>query len=335
MMANFLKLRGGFFRPHSLFFLVVMCSGFSFAFADENSEREAKVLLGSARQAAANLNYQGTISYMRDSQIENLHVFHGVNNGLEQERMLSLNTPMREVVRTADKVTCYYPETKSVSIDVKPSRHSVLINLPSDLTTLSKHYNITLGAVEHVLKRPAQVILIEPKDDLRYGRRLWIDAETKLPLKSEWTDEHGNTVEAMAFSSINFVATIAQSELNPSTQIDATWKTKQHETLPAQSLIWALDGVPDGFQLTSYTRLKRNSSNRTIDHILLSDGVSSISVYIDELMGEIFTGQPRKVGAINSYTRKMDKYLITAMGEVPEKALLSIANGIHLQGNNQ
>jgi sigma-E factor negative regulatory protein RseB len=204
--------------------------------------------------------------------------------------------------------------------------------LPGNLAELSKHYAFSLaGGEEHVARRPARVVEIQPKDEWRYGRRLWIDVASKLPLKFEWLDENGQVLEQMVFSSLSVEQSIAPGDLAPSTQIDDTWKTKRHETLPAESLKWTLDGVPDGFHMLSYTRLKRDANNRVIDHILLSDGVSSVSIYIDELMNEIFTAQPRKIGAINSYTRKLDKYLVTVMGEAPEKTVQAIGNGIHLQ----
>ena len=322
-----------FVRLFALVFLAVFVFFFSNVYAGDD-ESEAKVWLAAAKQAAGRLNYRGIISYTKNGHIESLHVFHGFRNGLEQERLLSVNTPMREIIRTADKVTCYYPDSKSVSIDAKPSRHSVLLDLPGNLAELSKHYSFSLGDdVEHVACRPARVVTIQPKDDLRYGRKLWIDVENKLPLKFEWLDGSGQVLEETAFNSLSVEDSIPPDELAPSTQIDSSWKTKQHETLPADSLIWTLDGVPDGFQMISYTRLKRGPNNRVIDHILLSDGVSSVSIYIDELMSEVFTAQPRKVGAINSYTRKLDKYLVTVMGEAPGKTIQAIGNGIHLQNS--
>ncbi len=319
------------------FFPLVIFTFLTFFIAKEgfatDTESEAKAWLKEAKQAATKLSYRGIVSYMKDNQIESLHVFHGVSNGVEQERLLSVNTPMREVVRTADKVTCYYPDTKSISVDSKPSRQSVLLDLPDDLSELSKHYTFSLGDIEHVAKRPSRVVTIEPRDGLRYGRKLWIDVESKLPLKFEWIDGK-QVVEQLVFSSLSLEKSIPPEELMPSTQVDGTWRTKQHETLPAESLKWTLDGVPDGYHMISYTRLKRGVNNRTIDHILLSDGVSSISIYIDELMSEIFTAQPRKIGAINTYTRKLDKYLVTVMGEAPEKTVQTIGDGIHLQASS-
>ncbi len=309
---------------------VIVFSGTQ-AGAGEEAGGDARSWLEAARQAAVKLNYRGIVSYMKDSQIESLQVFHGFRNGLEQERLLSVNSPMREVIRTEDKVTCYYPDTKSMSVDIKPSRHSVLLDLPANLAELSRHYSFSLGDVEYVARRPARVVLIEPKDDLRFARRLWIDEETKLPLKFEWLDEHKQVVEQMVFNSFALEPSIPAEELAPSTQVDSAWKVKQHEILPAESLIWTLDGVPDGFHMMSYTRLKRGSDNRAIAHILLSDGVSSVSIYIDQLTNESFQVRPKRIGAINTYTRKLDNYLITVMGEAPAKTIQAIANGIRQQ----
>ncbi len=321
----FAKLRIFHFIVWILMIMAIATEGYA-----GDSESEAKIWLNDARLAGSKLNYRGIVSYMKDKQIESLHVFHGFNNGIEQERLLSVNTPMREVIRTADKVTCYYPDSKSISVDNKPSKRSLLLDLPTDLSEISKHYTFSLGEVEHVAKRPARLVTIQPKDDMRYGRKLWIDVESKLPLKFEWIDGQ-QVVEEFIFNSLSLEKSIPVEELSPSTQVDETWKTKQHETLPAESLLWTLDRVPDGFHMISYTRLKRGANNRVIDHILLSDGISSISIYIDQLMSEIFTAQPRKIGAINTYTRKLDKYLVTVMGEAPEKTVQSIGDGIHLQ----
>lgn len=318
--------------------LVTVFSLFSrLAEADELPQADAKAWLAAARQAMSHLNYRGTATYLKDNRLESFKVYHRMSNGNEQERLLSTNTPMREVVRNGEKVTCYFPDfhTISISVDNKLSRNSFLFSLPSDLGDLSRQYAFTLGDVVHVAQRPARLVSIEPLDDNRYGRRLWIDVESKLPLKYEMLDEHREVVEQMVFNTLSIEASIEDKELAASTVTDDSWQVKQHESLQAVSLKWALDGVPDGFRLISYTRLKKGpDNNRTIDHILLSDGFSSVSIYIDEVSNKVFSAQPRKVGAINSYSRQLDGYLVTVMGEAPEKTVQSIGNGIRLQDNN-
>ena len=309
--------------------LVLVCG---LAPAEEQSSADAKEWLAATKQSVSRLNYRGMVAYLKDNRLESLKVFHRVSDGIEQERLLSVNSPMREVVRNAEKVTCYFPDSHSMFVENKSAQQSFLLDLPNDLTELAKHYMLSLGATEHVAQRLARLVSVEPLDDYRYGRRYWVDVVSKLPLKFELIDEHGQTVEQMVFNSLTVEDSMPAEELAPSTQVDASWKVKQNQTLPADSLIWTLEGVPDGFKMVSYTRLKRGRDNRTVDHILLSDGLSSVSIYIDDTKNEFFAVQPRKVGAINSYTRKLNQYLVTVMGEVPAKTVQSIGNGIRQQG---
>jgi sigma-E factor negative regulatory protein RseB len=299
--------------------------------SEENAHNQATAWLDNARTAMSQLNYQGMVTYLKDKTLESLMVYHGAANGIEYERLLSVNSPLREVIRSPEKVTCYFPDSRSMFVESKPARQSFLLDLPKDLNDLSKYYSYTLLGTEHVAQRLARLVNIEPLDDFRYGRKLWVDVESKLPLKYELIDETNQVVEQMIFNSLSVKNSIPAQDLEPSTRIDSNWKIKQHEALPADSLKWTLNDVPGGFRMVSYMRFKRGPDNRTIDHILLSDGFSSVSIYVDQLVKDFFTAQPKKVGAVNSYTRKLDEYLVTVMGEVPPKTVRVIADGIKQQ----
>lgn len=315
-------------------FLVLMavftCTGLARA-EGSATQSDPKTWLIATQQAMSHLNYRGMVSYLKDNRLENLQVVHGVIGGKEYERLLSVNTPMREIVREPEKVTCYFPDSRSMSVDHKPARRSFLLELPNDLNELSGNYAIELGDTETIAQRQARKVSIRPLDDFRYARRLWVDVESKLPLKYQLSDESGVALEEMVFNTLSIESSIPERDFLPTTRPDASWQVKQHERLSAETLAWTLDDVPSGFRMIAYTRLKRGPDNRAVDHILLGDGFSSVSIYIDQFMKDIFTGQPRKVGAINSYTRKLEGYLITVMGEVPAKTVQTIANGIRQQ----
>ncbi|MGX2039558.1 MucB/RseB C-terminal domain-containing protein [Methylocaldum sp. MU1018] len=286
------------------------------------------------RQAVIHLNYRGIVAYLKDEHVESFQLFHAFAGGAEQERLVSMNSPLREVVRNAEKVACYFPDTKTVFVENKPSRRSVLLELPEDLKQLSKQYGFKLREQEYVAQRLAQMISIEPRDEFRYARRIWVDLESKLPLKFELISENGQVVEQMMFTSLSIEELIPQSDLDVSTRVDAfTWQIKQREAMPLESLKWALKSVPDGFQMISYTRLIRAPTESPIEHILLSDGFSSVSIYIDESGGDAIGDYQRKVGAINAQSRKIDRYLVTVMGEVPVRTVQAIAGGVHLQAS--
>jgi sigma-E factor negative regulatory protein RseB len=285
------------------------------------------------RHAVSALNYEGVVAYLKGNQVESFQLYHSSLDGKEQERLVSMNSPLREVVRSAEKVTCYYPDTKTVFVESKPSTRSVLLELPDDLTQLSRYYRVELKGQEYVVRRPAQLVAIEPRDGYRYARRIWIDTDSKLPLKFEILSGDGQVVEQMVFTSLNITSSIASKDLEPSVATDAfAWKISQRDILPLASLHWTLRDVPDGFQIVSYTRLKRPSKDRATEHILLSDGFSSVSVYIEGEQGRPPKEHPKKIGTINAHSLKVGDYLVTVMGEVPAKTVEAIADGLLHQG---
>lgn len=298
----------------------------------EPSQPSALRWLTDMRQAVSELNYKGVVAYLRDKQVDSFQLFHASSAGLEQERLVSINSPLREVVRNAEKVTCYFPDTKTVFVESKPSNRSVLLDIPSDLTQLSRYYRVALEGQETIARRLSQVISIEPRDGYRYARLVWVDTDSKLPLKFEMLDEEGQTVEQMVFTSLSVEQTIPPQELQPSVHADSfAWRTSPKETLPLDSLHWTLQNVPEGFQIVSYTRMKRPPADRPVDHILLSDSFSSVSIYIEEQQGETARERPKKVGAINADSVKINRYLVTVMGEVPAQTVQAIAKGLRHQ----
>ena len=318
-------------RTHAIGLFMVICVGGGVCMAATTPDASATKWLQDMRQAASKLSYQGNLIYLKDNRVDSFQVFHGLVNGVERERMLSTNTPLREVVRADNKVTCYLPDSKTIAVEEKSSKRSILVDFPDDVSELGKYYEFALGKTETVAQRSARLVTIKPKDDLRYERQLWIDVETKLPLKFQLLDGNNQSVEQIVYTTLTIEPELVSSIFDAKTKADETWNVKEHQTLSADSLKWTLDGVPDGFHLVDYSRLKRSNGTGTVDHILLTDGFASVSVYIDQLKDDYFAGHPRKIGAINSFTRKLDNYLITVMGEVPEKTVQSIANGIHQQ----
>jgi sigma-E factor negative regulatory protein RseB len=317
-------------RALPLFLLILLLN--APAGAVDFSQEDAIHWLSQMRQAVSRLNYKGGVAYLKDKQVESFQIVHVAADGFEQERLISMSTPLREVIRSKEKVTCYFPDAKRVFVENKPSKRSLLVELPENISALSRYYDLSLQRQEYVTQRLAQMVSIVPRDDYRYTRHLWVDIDLKLPLKFELTDEKGEVIEQMVFTSLEINGTISSRDLDPSTNADTfTWQTSHREMLPPSSLNWSLANVPEGFQIISYTRLKRPNTESPIDHILLSDGISSVSIYISLLEGEVSKTHPNKIGAMNAYFREMEDYRVTVMGEVPAKTVQTISEGLRYQ----
>ena len=283
------------------------------------------------RRSATELNYQGFVVYAKDQQLDTFKLVHANVDGQEKERLIALNSPLREVVRTAGNVSFYSAQDSQVVVETKPSNHSVLLELPDDPTVLSRYYRVGLRGQEYIAGRLSQVVALEPKDPFRYTRIIWVDTESKLPLKLEVINEAGQSVEQMVFVSIVPGASIASRDFEPTVREGRTISSINHrESTPLDDLNWSLRDVPDGFQIVSYFKTRRTASNTLVEHILLSDGFAPVSVYIEKNTGSKVSKE-RKAGAINIESLTTDGYVITVMGEVPVRTVQIIAKGIRLK----
>lgn len=284
--------------------------------------------LASMRKAASTLDYQGVVAYIKDQQVDSFRLFHQVREGQERERLVSINSPLREVVRTDGNIVRYSAATQQVVVETKPANRSVLLSFPDDPTVLNHYYHINLRGQEYVAGSLAQVVTLEPRDAHRYTRLLWIDTVTHLPLKLDVLNEEGQSVEQMLFTTINTQAEISSKDLEPSSRATSGISHISHrESRPVGELQWTLKKVPEGFQIISYSLFKKPPAVTPVEHILLSDGFSSVSVYIEKNGGLVKTGAYR-MGSTNVVITMLGKHSITVMGEVPQKTVEVIADGL-------
>jgi len=82
--------------------------------------------------------------------------------------------------------------------------------------------------------------------------------------------------------------------------------------------------LPMGYRLVSTHREELPGSNAPVTHILYSDGIANVSVFVAAKDGKK-VAQRSKVGASNSYTVEIGDYKVTAVGEVPAIAVEQIA----------
>src|ERR1035437_5289246 len=140
--------------------------------------------LGRVVTAAQNLNYSGTFVYQNGTQTETSRITHLVEAGKEFERLEVLDGSPREVIRNNDEVKCYLHESRTLIIEKSGQRSSFPVLLPASLAGLAEHYSIRKGLPGRVAERESQSVLLEPRDDLRYGHQFWIDVSTGLLLKA-------------------------------------------------------------------------------------------------------------------------------------------------------
>jgi sigma-E factor negative regulatory protein RseB len=93
---------------------------------------------------------------------------------------------------------------------------------------------------------------------------------------------------------------------------------------------WGSDDLPPGFQAISSKKEQKDGAAETVTHIVYSDGLASVSVFVAENSDKESAG-PSRVGTSNSYSLKQDEYHITAVGKVPVATVRRIATSMSVE----
>jgi sigma-E factor negative regulatory protein RseB len=316
-----------------LFLLIPLCVS-----ADDDDVLPPKGWLERMMQAVQKLNYQGTFVYLHDNQLESMRIVHKVKGDQVKESLISLNGTPREVIRDKESVTCVLPDSNEVSIDKRIPSSKFLNILPDDLNQLDNHYSFQNAGNARIANRQAQVVVIVPNDRLRYGYRFALDKESGLPLKSDLLNEHGELIEQTMFTELQ----IGVAEINELYNRESlyTYRLKNHPDamdgiIPLSDVDkWRFIGLPSGFRLSMQHQLIDPQSNDPIDQYVFSDGLSSLSVFVEpETREEAFSGVSR-LGAINAWGGQVQGFQVTAVGEVPAVTILGVVQGMQLKQNH-
>ncbi|MFA6313119.1 MAG: MucB/RseB C-terminal domain-containing protein [Sterolibacterium sp.] len=286
--------------------------------------------LGRVVSAAHKLNYSGTFVYRNGGIEETSRITHLVDAGGEVERLEVLDGSPREVIRNNDEVKCYLPDSHTLIIEQRRQRRSFPALLPASLSGLTEYYSIRKGPISRVVEHESQVIFLEPKDDLRYGQQLWIDVNTGLLLKVGLINERNETIETFAFTQLQIGGPIERESLKSKFAVQSNkWRIQHVQAAESRSegAAWLFKTQLPGFYRLTGMKRQANSGSPESFHVVYSDGLAAISIFIEALPEKQELGM-LSMGAINVYRRISGKHLLVVMGEVPQSTLKRLGDGI-------
>ena len=304
-----------------------------------DTAQDARAWLERMSRAMATNNYDGRFVHIVGGYTENMRIIHRVDSGLVTERLISLDGSGRELVRNDSEVVCYLPDRRTVLVEKRTDKGSLLAAVPVYSEALERHYILSSPGTYRVLGRPAQYIVVQPQDTLRYGYRLWIDRETSMPLKSQLADRDGRVLEQIVFTELSTPTEIDPALLKTSIVTDG-YRWMRQETRPQrvssarEGAGWVVVNPPQGFRLTVTRTQTISGAAAPVRHLVLSDGLVSVSVFIEPRQAGAQTETPMKaelarVGAALAYSTDVADHRVTAVGEVPAATLRAIAAAVH------
>ncbi|HET7308155.1 MAG TPA: MucB/RseB C-terminal domain-containing protein [Gammaproteobacteria bacterium] len=294
-------------------------------------------LLQRMTHALESLNYTGNFVYLHQGELEAMHVVHRVDAQGDEERLTSLTGTPREVIRKHQSVECVLPRKQIVIVhDYRPeSPFPIILSPHSDTRDLSKYYQLKRLGHQRTAGRDCVVVALQPKDDYRYGYRLWLDSKTNLLLRSELVDAGGTTIERVMFTHVELPDKIPPGEIKPSidTRGFARRPRDAGQAPPgtAQTVTLKVDNLPPGYKMTVDEMQHLADIDAPVRHLVFTDGLASLSVFAtphkdgkDALRG------PSSRGPVNAYGRLLDGYQITVVGEVPAATVKLVAQSVEI-----
>ncbi len=212
------------------------------------------------------------------------------------ERLQSLDGSGREFVRNNDELTCYLPDQHTVLVEPRQDHGPFLGSLPRFGPDVDEFYLIESLPASHVLGRAARVIAVNPKDQFRFGYRLWLDETTAMPLKTQLCDSHGQVIEQILFARLEMPENIADADLTPAVRTDGMRWVRQgpapDSASPALSAYRASE-LPPGFHLTVSGAQTLGGASVPAAHLVYSDGLATVSVFVEAEPPPAPAGAPR------------------------------------------
>ena len=274
--------------------------------------------------ATQKLSYQGTFVYQQGNRTETSRITHFVDASGDIEKLEGLDGAPREIIRTRNVVRCYLPDSRVVKVERREAERGFPALLPERVNALAQHYDISLGDSQRVAGFDCRTVLLKPRDNLRYGYRLYADKATGMLLKAVTFDANGDveqfTFTQLALGNVN-------REMVRSRYSAGSWRVDDAAPSPASLAGWSLSAELPGFH--KIVELKRRiGESRPVGQVVYSDGLAAVSVFIEPLEGRSARTGLASMGAIHIYTREVANHMVTVVGEAPAVSVQRIADAV-------
>lgn len=287
---------------------------------------EALELLDRMQSAVYDLDYTGQLVYSKGDELSTYRISH--QGGQERESVVRLNqgdSPAGEQV-------------ESFSL-------SKFGNPPASGT---EAYSFDLGGAARVADHDCQVVVVRPKDKMRYLQRYCIDPKTGMLLKYSLMDREQEVLEQLMFTQLSIDlkpavvasealtikndAVVAQMPVAASVATVAAPKAvaRMREPAPVGDTktleSWHFESLPAGFKVI---KVIPQDGNKNVHQVVLSDGVTSVSAFIAPPSANKAIDQLSYAsGATHILSSELAGHSITFVGEVPESTLQAIQKGL-------
>lgn len=275
--------------------------------------------------------YKGTLVVSAGSSMSASKVWHVCDGTQQMERVDTLTGAPRMTIRRNSDVITFEPDTKTAFVEKRESlgMFPELLRAPSNL--IPQFYAVRETGAQRVAGYLADMVEILPKDELRFGYRIWSERQTGLVVKLQTLGDQGAVLEQMSFSELQLDAPVSMDKLQKLMKDTRGYEVHKPvlRKTTAEAEGWRLkEAVPGFTAMSCHTRDAGAAQPPGAAPMqwVFSDGLASVSLFV-EPFDALRHGQEKSaaVGATHSVSKRVGDHWLTVLGEVPPSTLLRFA----------
>ena len=284
-------------------------------------------------QAARQSVYTGTFVVSSSAGMASARIWHVCEGAQQLERVETLSGTPRAIFRHNDQVVTFFPQSKIAVAEVRETLGLFPTLLKSTDSSIGDFYQLKPLGNERIAGFDADVFHLLPKDQLRYGYRVWNEKKTGLIIQLQTLDVNNKVLEQAAFSELQLGAVVSAAKLSRSGSTEG-YRVVRPDLLKTTADVegWVLPKPVDGFKpMGCYIRPAAanavDGNAQSTMQWVFSDGVATVSLFVEafEARRHLREGATDMGGATQTLTRRIGKWWATAVGEVPLATLSAFA----------
>ena len=291
---------------------------------------EARVWLTRIHAAARSGNYQGTLVYSTGGMLSSSHVWHFWVGDQTYETLETLDGRQQRIARHNDIVHTLWPQRKLAVVERRETLAAWSTTPQAVEPQALGQYTLRREGSARVAGREASVLMLEPRDALRYAQRLWVDQATSLMLRADVIGELAAGARAVLESTAFSVVEIGVKpepervlQLMRHPEGYQVLRPQQKRTTP-DAEGWELTHPVAGFALAGSIRrgMAMAGDGEPVLQAVFSDGLTHVSVFMEPFQPQRHSAEVQaQQGATATLMMRRGEHWITVVGNIPSATL--------------
>jgi sigma-E factor negative regulatory protein RseB len=285
-------------------------------------------------RAGREIPYCGVFVHSTPENSSSTRVTHMVDKqGVEHEKIESLDGPPTEIIRRNEEMYFYQPEEKVVLVDRRTTGRFFPSLVTGNPKKIAENYRVKMGPKDRIAEYDCQWIILEPKDSMRYMQKLCAELGSGLLLRAKTYNDRNQLLEQFVFTQLDLSRNVAKQTLRSKFEQSIGWRRDYSTPAAPQKDVdtgWLVSNLPAGFKKIMEMMRLQTGRPQPFAHLVVSDGLSHVSVFVEpsQAVGRVNGGGASDDSPTTFAVRSVADFQVTVMGDVPFAAVQAIADGV-------